>query len=244
MKNILILGATSGIASAIAYKFASEQCNLILAGRNVEQIKALANDILIRNNVQTFYKQFEATDTVSHEAFFQECVQISELDAVVLCYGFLGEQKVAESDFQHAKNIIDVNFTSCISILNISANYFEGKRRGTICSISSVAGDRGRQSNYFYGSAKGALSIYLQGLRNRLSRFGVHVLTVKPGFVDTKMTYGQPGMFLVAKPETVANDIYKAMIKKKNTLYTPFFWRYIMLIIKYIPENIFKKMNL
>lgn len=244
MKNVLILGATSGIASALAYKFASENCNLILAGRNLEQIRLLANDISIRYNVQTFYKKFEASKTETHDTFFQECHNHLELDTVVLCYGYLGNQKLGEADFQHAQSIINTNFTSCVSILNIVANYFEGKRRGTICAISSVAGDRGRQSNYLYGSAKGALSIYLQGLRNRLRKSGVHVLTVKPGFVDTKMTYGQQGMFLVAKPEAVAKDIYNAVYKKKNTLYTPFFWRYIMLIIKYIPENIFKKMSL
>lgn len=244
MKNVLVLSATSGIAKAIAYHMASERCNLILAGRNMDQLDDLAKDISIRYNVNTHSKLFDASDSDQHEQFFKECLQLLPLDTVVLCCGFLGDQKEGQSDFNHAKKIIDTNFTSCVSILNIAANYFEVNRHGIICAISSVAGDRGRQSNYLYGSAKGALSLYLQGLRNRLAKSGVHVLTVKPGFVDTKMTYGQPGMFLVAKPEAVAKDIYKAMLKKRNNLYTPFFWKWIMLIIRSIPENIFKNLKL
>lgn len=245
MKKVLILGATSGIASAIAYKLAaSEKSELLLAGRNLEEINGIAKDIAIRFQVETHSKVFEATNIESHEQFFQDSLKLMDVDTVILCYGYLGDQKIGEVDFAEAKSIIEVNFTSCVSILLIIATYFESKKNGAICAISSVAGDRGRQSNYLYGSAKGALALFLQGLRNRLSKSNVHVLTVKPGFVDTKMTYGQSGMFLVAKPETVANDVYKALLKKKNTLYTPFFWRWIMLIIKTIPESIFKKMSL
>jgi decaprenylphospho-beta-D-erythro-pentofuranosid-2-ulose 2-reductase len=245
MNNVLILGATSGIASAIAYKLAaSEKCSLILAGRNVVQLDHLAKDISIRYDIETHCRLYDATNMDLHEGFFRDCLEIMEIDTVILCYGYLGEQKLGEINFSEAKAIIDVNFTSCVSILSIIATYFETKKNGTICAISSVAGDRGRQSNYLYGSAKGALALFLQGLRNRLSKSNVHVLTVKPGFVDTKMTFGQSGMFLVAKPEIVANDIYKAIIKKKNTLYTPYFWRWIMCIIKSVPETIFKKMSL
>ncbi|WP_338552550.1 SDR family oxidoreductase [Paenibacillus sp. KS-LC4] len=245
MKHVLILGATSGIASALAYKLASsEKCKLILAGRHPEEVEKLASDLRIRCDVETFSMNYDAIQMDSHEEFWQKCLMLMDIDTVILCYGYLGEQKLGEVNMAEAKAIIDVNFTSCVSILSLVAAYMEEKGRGTICAISSVAGDRGRQSNYLYGSAKGALALYLQGLRNRLSKSGVHVLTIKPGFVDTKMTYGQTGMFLVAKPSAVANDIYRAMKKKKNTLYTPFFWRWIMLIIKIIPENVFAKMNL
>jgi decaprenylphospho-beta-D-erythro-pentofuranosid-2-ulose 2-reductase len=245
MKYVIILGATSGIASALAYKLAEEKYNIILAGRDEEALNALSKDITIRYNVKTIVKRFEALNYNSHDAFFNECLnEVNAIDGIVLCYGYLGNQGEGEHDFSIAKEIIDVNYTSPVSILSISANYFETQKRGFICAISSVAGDRGRQSNYFYGSAKGALALFLQGLRNRLSKSSVHVITVKPGFVDTRMTFGQEGMFLVAKPERVAKDIYKAIKNNKNILYTPFFWYWIMGIIKSIPENIFKKMKL
>jgi len=126
--------------------------------------------------------------------------------------------------------------------LNVLANHFEKKRRGFICALSSVAGDRGRQSNYIYGSAKSGLTTYLQGLRNRLWHFGVRVITVKPGFVDTRMTYGRPKLFLVASPEAVARDIYKAVLRGKDVVYTPCLWRVVMAIIRAIPEGLFKKL--
>jgi len=141
--------------------------------------------------------------------------------------------------------MIDVNYTSAVSILNIAANYFEERQRGFIGAISSVAGDRGRQSNYIYGSTKAGLSVYLEGLRNRLHASGVQVLTIKPGMVDTKMTYGvvydSP---LLASPTKVAQDISKGIEKKRNVLYTPWFWIVIMFIIKIIPEFIFKRTDI
>jgi len=123
------------------------------------------------------------------------------------------------------------------------APVIEARGGGTVVGVGSVAGDRGRIGNYVYGSAKAGFHTYLSGLRNRLNRSGGHVVTVKPGFVDTGMTWGIEGMFLVAPPEKVAEDILKAVAKKKNTIYTPFFWRYIMLIITHIPEFIFKKLS-
>lgn len=245
MKSVLILGATSGIASALAYKLAMKKFNLVLAGRDIVALKSLANDLSIKHGIKTSVKIFEALDYENHDSFFKDCItEVTSIDGVVLCYGHLGDQIQGQKDFSAAKEIIDINYTSPLSILSIAANYFEAQKKGFICAISSVAGDRGRQSNYFYGSAKGALALFLQGLRNRLSKSNVRVITVKPGFVDTKMTFGQEGMFLVAKPEKVARDIYKAIQKNKNVLYTPFFWYWIMFIIKAIPEKIFKKMKL
>ncbi len=142
------------------------------------------------------------------------------------------------------KRIIDSNFTGAASILSHCANHFESMKSGFIIGISSVAGDRGRQSNYVYGAAKGALSLYLQGLRNRLYPGGVRVITIKPGFVDTAMTYGLPGLFLVASPQYMGNRIVAALGKSADVVYLPWFWRYIMLIIKLIPEPIFKRMKL
>jgi len=245
MKNVLILGATSGIAQAIAKQLAARGVNLILAGRSMDELNRLAGDLKIRFNCSATVMLFDALAFDTHESFYEACkANVGQLDGVILCYGYMGDQRKAQNDAQHAKEVIDVNYTSCVSILHIIANDFERRGSGFICAISSVAGDRGRQSNYVYGSAKGALSLFLQGLRNRLAKSGVSVLTVKPGFVDTRMTYGQPGLFLVAKPEKVASDIIRAIEKKKNVLYTPFFWRWIMLIIKLIPESVFKRLSL
>jgi decaprenylphospho-beta-D-erythro-pentofuranosid-2-ulose 2-reductase len=184
----------------------------------------------------------EATDT--HDAFFKSVVAgMPNLSGVVLAFGFLGDQQAARN-FSVGAKIIATNFTGAASILSQCANYFEPLQRGFIIGISSVAGDRGRQSNYVYGAAKGALSLYLQGLRNRLYASGVRVITIKPGFVDTAMTYGLPGLFLVASPQSIGERIVRTLDKSADVVYLPWFWRYIMLIIKYIPEPIFKRMKL
>lgn len=245
MGNILIIGATSGIAKATAYTFASNKFNLILAGRDIEEINRIASDIRIRHSIKVDTEFFDALNYQNHKQFLDQCLdKAGEIEGVIIALGYLGRQTLAQSDFNESKHILDVNFTSCISILNIVANYLEKKKRGFICALSSVAGDRGRQSNYIYGAAKGGLAVFLQGLRNRLASSNVHVTTIKPGFVDTKMTYGQEGMFLVASPNKVAEGIFSAIMKNKNEVYLPFFWSWIMLIIKSIPENIFKKLKL
>lgn len=246
MSNIIVLGATSGIAKALCYKMAGKGHNLILAGRDLDELHQITNDISIRYQVRVIPQFFDALSYDTHNEFFEKCVNsLGTIDGLVLAYGYMGEQRHSEVNFSVARCTIETNFLSCVSILNIAAEYFAERKAGTICAISSVAGDRGRQSNYIYGSAKAGLSAYLQGLRNRLAPVGVHVLTVKPGFVDTKMTYGMlKESPLVAKPEQVANDIYQAMMNKKDILYTPFFWCWIMFIIKSIPERWFKKMKL
>ena len=166
------------------------------------------------------------------------------LDGVVLCVGYLGDQAAAQADFAEARRIIETNLTGCVSLLNFIANEFETRRSGFICALGSVAGDRGRQSNYIYGAAKAGISAYCQGLRNRLAPHGVHVLTVKPGFVDTQMTWGRPGLFLVASPRTAARRIVAAVLKGEDQAYVPRFWRPVMLLIRLIPEKIFKRMRL
>jgi short-subunit dehydrogenase len=154
------------------------------------------------------------------------------------------DQSVAQTNFAEARRMIDTNYTSAVSILNLVANYFEQRREGFVCALSSVAGDRGRQSNYIYGSTKAALDAYLEGLRVRLAKARVPVLTVKPGFVDTRMTWGLKGMFLVASPKRVAHDVCRAIRKRKNVIYTPWFWGGIMLIIRNIPRFLFKRMKM
>ena len=242
--NVLILGATSAIARGTAAAFAARGDNLYLASRDLDELKRIAADLHVRYGVMVHYGLFDAEATATHAAFFQNVIQeMHELSGVVLAFGLLGDQQAAR-DFNVAERIIASNFTGAVSILSICANHFEPLKRGFIIGISSVAGDRGRQSNYVYGAAKGALSLYLQGLRNRLFASGVRVITIKPGFVDTAMTFGLPGLFLVALPQEIGKQIVQTLSKSADVVYLPCFWRYIMLIIKHIPEPIFKRMKM
>lgn len=243
-KSVLILGATSAIASGTAAAFAAQGYGLYLASRDKEELRRIAADLRLRYGVKVSYGLFDAEATQSHGDFLQSVIgEMKELSGVVLAFGYLGDQ-IAARDFSVGAKIIAINFTGAASILGHCADYFEPLQRGFIIGISSVAGDRGRQSNYVYGAAKGALSLYLQGLRNRLYPSGVRVITVKPGFVDTAMTYGLPGLFLVASPQSIGERIARAPGKSADVLYLPWFWRYIMLIIKHIPEPIFKRLKL
>ncbi len=243
--SVLILGATSPIARATAQYLASEGYGLYLASRDADELKRIAADMSVRYSIPVEASRFDAEDFYSHPDFIQRVVkQVGNLEGVVLAFGYLGEQQHAVVDFKEGHAILNRNFVGACSILSECANYFEAKKSGFIIGISSVAGDRGRQSNYYYGSAKSGLSTFLQGMRNRLYPSGVHVMTVKPGFVDTGMTFGKPGLFLVASPTTVGQEIGKALKKRKTVVYVPWFWRYIMCIIKAIPENIFRRLKL
>jgi len=242
-KYILLLGASSDIAKAIARRYAQEKFNFYLAGRRLPELEKDAIDLNIRYGVQATALPFDMLDFNNHAAFYRS---LEPKPTGTICVaGYLGEQKEAETNAGEALRIMATNYTGCASILNIVANDYETRKEGFIVGISSVAGDRGRASNYLYGSAKAGFTAYLSGLRNRLSKAGVPVLTVKPGFVNTKMTEGLPlNPVLTAQPEEVANDIYKAQISGKNVIYTKWFWRFIMLIITSIPEGIFKKLKL
>lgn len=243
-KPVLILGATSAIARATAGAFAARGNDIYLAGRDMDELPRLAADLKVRHGVEVRYGSFDAEATATHGSFLQHVIdEMSGLGGVVLAFGYLGDQ-LAARDFSVGAKIINSNFTGAASILSECANYFEPLKSGFIIGISSVAGDRGRQSNYVYGAAKGALSLYLQGLRNRLFHSGVRVITVKPGFVDTAMTFGLPGMFLVASPKSIGERIALAPDKSADVLYLPWFWRYIMLIIMHIPEPIFKRLKM
>lgn len=242
--SVLILGATSAIARATAAAFAARGVALYLASRDAEELRRIAADIRLRYGVEVNHGLFDAEATDTHEEFFNSVVAVlPDLSGVVLAFGYLGDQ-LAARDFKVAAKVIACNFTGAVSILSHCANYFETLQRGFIIGIASVAGDRGRQSNYVYGAAKGGLSLYLQGLRNRLYASGVRVITIKPGFVDTAMTYGLPGLFLVASPQNIGERIVRCLDKSSDVVYLPWFWRYIMLIIKHIPEAIFKRMKL
>jgi short-subunit dehydrogenase len=244
--TVLVLGATSAIARAIAGELAARGFDLVLAGRDAPEVEILAADLRLRHRVRADARPFDALAFETHGAFVEDCVAAAPdgLFGVVLCFGYLGDQARAESDFEEARRILDTNFVAAVSVLNPIARELESRRRGFIAAISSVAGDRGRQSNYLYGAAKAGLTVYLQGLRNRLSRSGVRVVTIKPGFVDTAMTFGRPGMFLVASPEDAGRRIARAVLGGKDVSYVPGFWRYVMLGIRAVPERLFKRLRL
>ncbi len=244
MKNVLILGATSDIAQALAHEYAAQGFAVTLAARQAERLKETAADLEIRHNVRVTTAEFDALAYDSHAAFYEELP--TKPDVAICVFGYLGDQAQAQADFGEARKIIDTNYTGAVSILEIIAADFEQRRGGTIIGISSVAGDRGRQSNYIYGSAKAALATYLSGLKNRLAKAGVQVLTVKPGFVRTKMTAGMPlPAPVTAQPAQVAGDVFRAYQKNSDrVVYTLWMWRYIMFIIRAIPEPIFKRLSL
>jgi short-subunit dehydrogenase len=242
-KYILIIGAKSDIAKAVARKYAGEGFNLYLAARNSNTLEEFAADLRIRMDSEVRLLELDILDYKSHQIFYDSLVE--KPAGAISAVGYLGDQEKAENDFTEARRQIDTNFTGIVSLFNIVASDFEKRKAGFICGISSVAGDRGRKSNFIYGAAKAALSTYLSGLRNRLYKSGVQVITVKPGFVATKMTAGLDlPKKLTATPQQVANDIYKAQKNKKNVVYTIWVWRWIMFIIRSIPEWQFKKMSI
>ena len=245
-ETVIVVGATSDIARATAMELAREY-NLILTGRDRTELDAIAQDIVIRYECDVSTLMFEALNSNDHATFISECFEKTKrIAGAVICHGFLPDQVEAQRDWGLARKTLDINFTSCVSVLEPLMEHLEGQQEGFLAVISSVAGDRGRQSNYLYGAAKGGLSLYLQGLRNRGQHSGVHVMTVKPGFVATAMTVGivDPKSPLVATPEQVARDIVRGIKKRKGVIYSRWFWRYIMLVIRSIPERIFKRLRL
>ncbi len=244
-KRALILGAKSAIARAVARRLAEEDYDFTLAARQVETLQPFATDLALQRGCQVDLLEFDAFDVAALEELPQRVERASgPFELVVLVFGYLGQQAETARSTGEMLKVLNANFTSAAVAVGHLANYLEQRGHGGLIGIGSVAGDRGRQSNFFYGAAKGGLALFLQGLRNRLAPKGIHVLTVKPGFVDTPMTEGLDGLFLVAKPERVANDIVRAYKRRRDVLYTPFFWRWIMLIIRSIPERLFKKLTL
>ena len=240
---VLLFGANSDIATATARHFAAKGYNIQLASRDIEELKKTASDISIRYDVDVKAFNFDATDYESHAEFYQALNE--KPDGVILAFGAMYDQEEAQKDFSITKQTIETNYVGAVSILEIVATAFETRQHGFIAAISSVAGDRGRKSNYIYGSSKAALSSYLQGLSHRLARSNVSVLTVKPGFVDTKMTdHLELPKLVTAQPKDVAKAIYNGVKKSKGTVYVKGVWRFIMLIIIHIPSFIFKKTNL
>jgi short-subunit dehydrogenase len=239
----IILGATSSMARAFARSVAADGALVLLGGRDLPELAALAADCTLRGARGAEALAFDARDPSGFPALIARMeAEEGELNAAVFV-GSMPPQSDIDADPSLIDGVVQDSFTGPARFLQLLAPAQEARGGGTVVGVASVAGDRGRIGNYVYGSAKAGFATYLSGLRNRLTRAGGHVVTVKPGFVDTAMTWGLPGMFLVATPEKVAGDIMKAVRKKRNVIYTPFFWRFIMLIIIHVPEFIFKKMK-
>jgi len=244
-KKILVLGATSGIAEATCRIWARQGARLFLVARNAEKLAVVAADLKTRGASYVDTAVVDLDDTDQHPTLLAHAVNsLTGMDIAYLAYGILGEQPKAEQNFSHAAQILHTNLVAPVSLLTWLANYCVQRHAGVLAVISSVAGDRGRKSNYLYGSSKAGLSAFLGGLRNRVDREGVTVLTIKPGPVKTAMTTGMKGAEKFADVDKVASGIVSAIDKRADTLYVPFQWQPIMFVIRNIPERIFKKLNL
>lgn len=241
---VLALGATSAIAEATLRVFAERGARFYLVARNKEKLEAVAADLHTRGASGVATCVMDLDDTAAHPAMLATAAQsLGTIDLALLAHGVLGAQVEAQASYPAAEAIFHTNFLSSVSLITWLANYFERMGQGTLAVISSVAGDRGRKSNYVYGASKGALSIFLDGVRSRLDDVGVRVLTVKPGFVATPMTAHVEQGPLFARPTQVAKGIVSAIDRGRDVVYVPFFWGFIMLALRMVPRPIFKKLN-
>ncbi len=242
---VLILGATSAIAQATSRLLARDGARFFLVARDKAKLEAVSADLLTRGAKAVRGYVADLDDTELHMAVLASALDaLGEIDLALLAHGVLGEQAEAEKSYKAAEAVLHTNFLAPVSLITWLANYFETRRAGCLAVISSVAGDRGRKSNYVYGASKGALSIFLDGVRNRVDRAGVHVLTIKPGFVATPMTAHLPRGPLFAQPITIGQGILKAVAGRRDVVYLPGFWAVIMFLVRSVPGRIFKKMNM
>lgn len=245
MRRALIIGATSAIAEASARAMARQGAALYLVGRNSERLEAIASDLRIRGAGQVEYEALDVNDFGAHDAMVDRAMGAAGgLDVVLIAHGTLADQRACEQSVELAMREFSTNALSVVALCTRIAPRLEAQGGGTLAVICSVAGDRGRRSNYVYGSAKALVSTYLSGLRQRLHSSGVRVLTIKPGFVDTPMTAAFPKGPLWASPQRVAAGILRAIDRKRDVVYLPGFWRPIMWIIRMVPEGIFKRVAL
>lgn len=240
--RVLLVGATSGIARELAREFARRGFHLVLAARDEDELELVARDCRVRggSRIEVETRAFSALAYASHAKFWRSCGEVS---GVVVCHGLLEGEVEARSNWSQCKQLLEINYNSVVSLLNLVADDFEERESGFIAVLSSVAGDRARKGNYIYGSAKAGVSAYAEGLRMRLYRSGVTVTTIKPGPVDTGMTWGMGKLPLLASPEKVASDIYRGLRRKADVIYTPAPWRLIMGAMKIVPGFLWKKLD-
>lgn len=240
MTRVLVLGATSAIAQQVARLYAARGATLFLVARNEERLAAVANDLRVRGAAVTTAVA-DLDDPDRHDEILDRA---APLEVVLLAHGVLGDAHETERDPAAAAAVLRTNLVGPVSLLTRAAQRLEAQRRGCIVALSSVAGDRGRASNAVYGASKAGLAAFLSGLRNRLHASGVRVVTVKPGFVDTPMTAGLPKNPLYSPPERVAKDLVRAVDRGRDVVYTPWWWRIVMLAVRLVPERIFKRLSL
>ncbi|MBN1688390.1 MAG: SDR family oxidoreductase [Candidatus Omnitrophica bacterium] len=244
-RKILVLGATSALGYEALKHFAKDGDQFFLVARNPKRLETVADDLKVRGAGKVETLQADFNDFDRHPKLIAQAVSaLGGLTTVLIAHGLLPDQGACQKDYALTEEALRVNFLSEVSLLTIIANQFEEQKQGEIAVITSVAGDRGRASSYVYASAKAALDTFLSGLRNRLAKSNVQVLTIKPGLIETPMTANLERKPLIVKPTGVGRDIYKAILKKKEVLYTPWWWRIIMAVLVCIPEKIFKRTNL
>jgi short-subunit dehydrogenase len=242
MSKILIVGATSTIAENCARLWAVRGEELFLVGRNSERLEHIAADLKVRGATRVGQYVLDLNDFDGQQGMLNAAEQeLGRLDIVLIAHGTLSDQKACEQSVALTMQEIKTNALSVIALLTLIANRFEAQRSGTIAVLSSVAGERGRASNYVYGSAKALVTVFTSGLRQRLHKSGVAVVTVKPGFVDTPMTKELIKGALWAAPEFAAAEIVKSIDAKRNIAYVPFWWMFIMNFIRILPESLFKR---
>jgi decaprenylphospho-beta-D-erythro-pentofuranosid-2-ulose 2-reductase len=245
VKKVLIVGATSAIAQAVARMFAERKSSLFLVGRNEMALASIAADLKVRGAQTVGTLTFDTNDFAEHGAMLDRAEQLlGALDVVLIAHGTLSDQQVCEHSVECTLHELNTNGVSVVALLTLVAGRLEPRRKGSIVVISSVAGDRGRQSNYVYGSAKALVTAFMSGLRQRLYKSGVAVITIKPGFVDTPMTAKFRKGLLWAKPQRIAKGIVRAIERSTPVSYLPGFWRPIMFIIRAVPESIFRRLKL
>jgi len=245
MLRIVIIGATSAIAEATARCYAARGARIFLIARQAQRLSDIAQDLRVRGAADVNSATLDVNQHAAHADVLERAWSwLGEVDAILIAHGTLPDQTACEQSVEVALAEFNTNATSTIALMTLAAAKLETQRHGALAVISSVAGDRGRQSNYLYGSAKAAVSTFASGLRQKLAKVGVAVVTIKPGFVDTPMTKDFRKGPLWAKPDAVARGIVRAIDRRRSVAYLPWFWSIIMLIIRHIPESIFKRIKL
>ena len=243
LQNVIVFGATSAIAQAVCRLLARRKCRFYLIARDPAKLASVAADLSVRGGEIAGTGTADLADTAVHAALIAAAWrQLGSVDSAIVAYGVLGDQKEAERSWAAAHVILRTGFISVASLVTLLANEFEKQGFGQLVAIGSVAGDRGRKTNYVYGAAKGAVEILLQGVRHRLAPRGINVLLIKPGFVDTPMTAHLPKSPLFASAGSVGKVVVSAMENSRSTVYAPWFWKPVMLIIRSLPERVFNRL--
>jgi short-subunit dehydrogenase len=243
--NILVFGATSAIAHAIARRYATQGANFLLVGRDPARLQANAADLSVRGAAKAVPVTADLNDSKQYRSLVDRAVtELGKLDIVLIAHGTLPDQQRCEIDTDELRRVVDTNFTGVVSLASVIAAQLERQRHGSLVVFGSVAGDRGKRSNYVYGAAKAGVAVFLDGLRIRLGAQGVNVLTVKPGFVDTPMTTRVEKGPLWATPEKIATAVCRAIDRRRSVIYVPWFWRPVMFVIRVLPSAVFDRLRI